>query len=165
LEITDDIKAKSKLGYLPSRYIGFAHSGLFDKLARHPYTIDTYKYFPQPQSVALLNQALGTAGLPIQDYYSVLQYGDITFIRVTDASEMTANEARVFPIDVDDMFEMHFAPTRSAADMSQNSVAEAMYYREQKVDDIDQPHVKMVAETNYLAVLKRPEFLVRVVIG
>lgn len=162
-EATDHIKANAKNGQIPSRFVAIAHSGFFDKLERHPYTIDSFKYFAQSQSVEVLNQALGTQGLPIQDYYTVLRMGDVTFVRVTDTSEMVQDEVRIFPIDVDDLFEVHFAPTKST--FTPNALAQSIYYREQAVDDIDQPQIRMVAESNYLPVLRYPALLVKGVIG
>jgi hypothetical protein len=157
-EAIDHIKDVYRGGTIPSRFICLAERTLFDALERHPYTVDSYKYFAQVQSTAILNQGLGTGGLGLNAYYKTLEFGGVTFIRV-DTNEMTLGEGRLFPVDIPDLFEVHFAPAKDHFS-TVNTVAESMYYWEDVVPD---KRIGMTVETNFLAVLKWPEVVVKVV--
>jgi len=156
-QISDHVKDTFRGGYIPNRFIGLAHRDWFDALERHPYTVDSYKYIAQDQSVEILNQILGTQGLPLDTRYRVLEMGGITWVRV-DSEEMTANEVRVFPVDVPDLFEVHFAPSKKKFSTIQQT-AQEMYYFEKLVDD---ELITMEVETNFLPVLRWPDAIVRV---
>lgn len=157
-EAIDYIKDTYRGGTIPSRLICLAERTLFDSLERHPYTVDSYKYFPQMQSTEILNQGLGTGGLGLSGYYKTLEFGGVTFIRVDD-NEMTVGEGRLFPVDIDDLFEVHFAPAKDHFS-TVNTTAQSMYYWEDIVED---KRIGMTVETNFIGVLKWPEVVVRVV--
>jgi len=157
-EAIDHIKDTYRGGTIPSRFICLAERTLFDSLERHPYTVDSYKYFPQMQSTEILNQGLRTGGLGLGGYYKTLEFGGVTFIRVDD-NEMTVGEGRLFPVDIDDLFEVHFAPAKDHFS-TVNTTAQSMYYWEDIVED---KRIGMTVETNFIGVLKWPEVVVRIV--
>lgn len=156
--IIDDIVNNFEGGYTPSRYVGIADPVFFDKLANHPYVLDAVKYFQQDQSVELLTKKLGTNGYNLDTVYQVLDFGGITWIRAA-AGEMTAGEARVFPVDVPDLFKIFFAPSEENFDVV-NQTAEQLYYFEYIGDRNNNIEMKM--ESNFLPATMWPKSIVRV---
>lgn len=156
-ELRDNIQNGFKGGYTPSNILVIADPAWFDKLARHPYTIDTYKYFPQSQSVAILNGKLGTAGLNLNAAYQVLDFGGITIVRAR-TGEMTAGEARAFPLDVPEMFKMFFAPSAENFEVS-DAMAQSMYYFEYLSGRNDLYTLKF--ESNFLPATMQPLMIQR----
>jgi hypothetical protein len=154
----DDVKDKFKGGFTPNKFVLLAERTLFDAIERHPYTVDSYKYFAQMQSAAVLNQGLSTGGLGLDNRYRVLEYGGVTIIRV-DSNEMTVGEGRLIAVDVPDLLEVHFAPAKDHFS-TVNTTAQSMYYWEDIVPD---KRIGMTVETNFIPVLKWPECVVRVI--
>lgn len=156
--IIDDIVNNFEGGFTPSRFVGIADPAFFDKLANHAYVLDAVKYFQQDQSVDLLTKKLGTNGYNLDAVYQVLDFGGITWIRAA-SGEMTANEARVFPTDVPDLFKLFFAPSEENFSVV-NDIAEQLYYFEYIGDRNNNIEMKM--ESNFLPATMWPKAIVRV---
>lgn len=156
-EAIDAVVDNFRGGYIPTRFVCLAERTLFDSLARHPYTVDSYKYIEQNQSVAILNQKLATGGMNLDDRYTTLEMGGVTFIRV-DSNEMTVGEGRLFPVDIPDLFKVFFAPSEKNFAVV-DSIAQSAYYWEETTEK----EVHMEVESNFLPVLMWPKAVVRIV--
>jgi Phage major capsid protein E len=145
-------------GFVPSRFVGLCDRGFFDDLEGHAFVRDAVKYFEQDQSVEILTGRLGTKGYNLDARYQALNYGGVTWICAA-AGEITANEARVFPVDVPDMFVQFFAPSEENFDIVNDEALEAYYfeYMSERRDRVDIHY-----ETNVLWATLWPKALVKV---
>lgn len=154
----DDIQNNFRGGFVPTRFLCLASPTFFDKLERHAVIVDSYKYIAQTQSTEILNQRLGNGGVSgLTQQYQTLDIGGVTFVRL-NASEMTANEARLFPLDVPDLFKIFFAPSEENFSTI-DSTAEQLYYFEYLNDRMNE--YSMIFESNFLPATMWPKAIVR----
>jgi hypothetical protein len=156
--ITRNIQDNFQGGFVPSRFVGLCDRAFFDALEGHAFVRDAVKHFEQDQSVEILTQRLGTKGYNLDARYEVLNFGGVTWICAANG-EITANEARVFPVDVPDMFVKFFAPSEENFDIVNQEALEAYYfeYMSTRRDRVDIHY-----ETNVLCATMWPKALVRV---
>lgn len=161
--IIRDIQDNFKGGFTPSRFIGLCDRGFFDKLERHAYVVDAMKYTVGAdfQAIEILTKRLGTQGYNLDAQYEVLDFGGVIWICCA-AGEITANEARVFPTDIPEMFKVFFAPSEENFDIVNDEALEAYYfeYMSERRDRVDIHY-----ETNCLFAVMWPKALVRVTIA
>jgi len=144
-------------GFTPNNFLGIADRGFFDLLEGHPYVIDGMKQVINGQSLDVVLGRLGYGNLSLDGRYEVLEFGGITWVCAA-AGEMTANEARVFPLDVPDMFKVFFAPSIENFD-TVNATAEQVYYYEYMSDRKDL--VEIHHESNFLFATLWPSAIIR----
>lgn len=160
--IIRDIQDNFKGGYIPNRFVGLCDRAFFDKLERHAYVVDAMKFTVGAdfQSIDILTKRLGTQGYNLSAQYEVLDFGGVIWICCA-AGEITANEARVFPTDVPDLFKMFFAPSEENFDIVNSEALDAYYfeYMSERRDRVD-----IHFETNVLFAVLWPKALVRVTI-
>lgn len=159
--IQDNIKD----GSIPGTLVAVCSVGYFEKLRSHPYVTDAVKY----QNVAGLSEKILLGRLNADAYnldkrFRVLYFGDILWIcyRGTGmTAQIDANEARVFPIDVPEMFKTYFAPAETFSAI--NKTAQEAYLAS-RVDDWD-TQIEYHSESNFINVVRNPEALVRLFIA
>lgn len=156
--VTRNIQDNFKGGFVPSRFVGLCDRAFFDALEGHAFVRDAVKHFEQDQSVEILTGRLGTKGYNLDARYEALNFGGVTWICVA-SGEITANEARVFPVDVPDMFVEFFAPSEENFDILNQEALEAYYfeYMSERRDRVDIHY-----ETNVLCATMWPKALVKV---
>jgi len=151
------IQDNLKNGSVAGRFVAICGSTFFSKLVSHPYVKEAGKYVSLAgQSEAILGGRLSAAGMDSR--YRAFQFGGVLWLE--NRAQMTATEARVFPIDVEGMFVTFVAPSESKFS-TVNTTANEIYYFEKLVDDV-QEQFQIVAETNVLHACMYPQAIVKV---
>lgn len=155
----DDIASNFKGGYVPSRFLCFLEAGAFDALEAHPLVMDNAKAILDFQSIQILTGLLGTAAPSgaSRNQYRALNYAGTLFIRVTE-NEVTADQGRLFPVDVPNMFKICYAPSELTFD-TVNSTALEQYYWEKAASDRTQ--IQYIYESNFACITPYPKAIVR----
>ncbi len=155
----DDIAANFKGGYVPSRYVAFTNKAVFDALEAHPLVMDNAKNILDFQSIQILTGLLGTAAPSgaSRNQYRAIDYAGVLWIRVSD-TEIPANQVRLFPIDVPNMFKISYAPSELTFD-TVNTTALEQYYWEKVASDRTQ--IQYIYESNFAAITPYPKSIVR----
>ncbi len=156
-EVIRKIQDTFQGGFIPNNFLGIADRGFFDLLEAHPYVVDGNKAIINGQSLDVVLGRLGFGGLSLDGRYEVVDFGGITWICAA-AGEMTANEARVFPTDVPDLFKVFFAPSIENFDVA-NATAEQVYYYEYMSDRRDL--VEIHHESNFLFATLWPASIIK----
>lgn len=135
------------------RIICLCSPEFFTALVHHPLVELAYTYYGSQQEP--LRRRLGAGG---QDsVYRVFEHKGMTFIEDISGN-IPAKEARLVPMGIDSMFQLHFAPADDLAEANTPAQELYMWYkhsaylREEKVE----------SETSMLAVNTRPELVVKV---
>lgn len=158
--IIDNIVDNFKGGTIPSSYLGLAGRNLFDALRNHPYVLNTSTiYKDDRQSIEVLIGILGTDGVDLNARYQVLDFGSVVWVRVDSTQEIAADEARVFPTDLPDLFKVFFAPSDLTFDTI-NQPAQAEYYFEKA--ESDRTAINFSYESNFLVGTLWPKAIVKV---
>lgn len=159
LAALDDIVANFKGGFEPTQFVAFANKAVFDALEAHPYVIDVAKNGGITESVDILSGLLGTAAPTgaSRQLYRTLDFAGVKWIRVSD-TEIPANEVRLFPIDVPNMFKILYAPSELTFD-TVNSTALEQYYFENVASD--RTSIKYIYETNFACITHWPKAIVK----
>ena len=147
----DNIVDNFKGGFVPSTFLALAGRTFFDALASHPFVLENARtYQAEQQSIAVLTGILGTqvpAGANLNKRYQVLDFGGVIWVRVSSTTEIAADEARLFPTDLPDLFKIFFAPSDLTFDTI-NSPAQEDYYFEKM--EADRTAINFIYETNFL---------------
>lgn len=129
--------------------VALVGSDWFDGLTNHLLVKDAYSFYNSDQEP--LRRRLGDNSIN-----RIFKTKGVTYIE--DISGYIADgEAYIFPMGIEDMFELHFAPadTAQAANTTAQEIylmyKESEYFREQKVE----------SETSVIGVNKRPELVVK----
>jgi len=155
----DNIVDNFKGGFVPSRFVAFAGRAFFDALAGHPFVLENARiYSSEMQSVEVLTGILGTQGYNLNARYQVLDFGGVIWIRVSSTTEIAADEARLFPTDLPDLFKIFFAPSDLTFDTI-NSPAQEEYYFEKM--ESDRTALNFSYETNFLVATLWPKAIVK----
>lgn len=152
------IQDNFKGGFVPNNFLGICSREVFDALEGHPYVVDGNKLVNNAQSLDVVLGRLGYGGLALDGRYEMLDFGGIVWICAA-AGEMTTNEARVFPVDVPDMFKVFFAPSIENFD-TVNATAQEVYYYEYMSDRKDS--VEIHHESNFLFATLWPSAIIKV---
>ena len=124
----------------------------FSALVHHPLVELAYTYYSSSQEP--LRRRLGAGGE--QSIYRVFEHKGMTFIEDISGN-IPDGEARLMPMGIDQMFQLHFAPADTLEDANTPAQELYMWYkhsaylREQKIE----------SETSMLAVNTRPELVVK----
>lgn len=156
----DNIVDNFKGGFEPSQFVAFIGRTAFDALAGHPFVIENSRVLSDMQSLEILTGILGTSaptGVNLGKRYQVLDFGGVIWIRVA-GSELNANEYRMFPTDIPDMFKIFTAPSDMTFD-SIDQPAQLEYYWEKM--EADRTGLTMVYETNFLCGTLWPKALIK----
>lgn len=149
-----------KNGGVAGQFVAICGSTFFSKLVSHPYVKDSGKYINFAQSEDLLTGRLGNGGTGLDSRYRAFRFGGVLWLE--NRAQMTATEARLFPIDVEGMFVTFVAPSERKFG-TVNTPANEIYYFEKLVDEI-QEQFQIVAETNMLHACMYPQAIVKVTI-
>lgn len=155
--ITDNFKG----GFVPTRFVRLCGRDHFDAIATHAYTIDVAKAIVDSLSIEQLRGRLGVAvpdGTSNRDTYQVLEMFGVTFIRC-NPNEIPTDEARMFPVDIPDMFKVLYAPSDLTFD-TVNQPAQDMYYFEKA--EADRTAINMTYETNFACITLWPKAIIKV---
>lgn len=155
--IQDNLNA----GVVPGQFYAVCGSTFFSKLVSHPYVKDSGKYINFTQSEEILMGRLGAGSVGLDNRYRAFSFGGVVWIE--NRAQMTATEARVFPIDVPNMFVTYFAPSEQKF-ATVNTLAQPIYYFEKLLDD-GQERFHIHTESNFLNACLYPQALVRVTIA
>lgn len=155
------IQDNVKNGGVPGRFLAIAGSTFFQKLVGHPYVKETAKWVEIGGDRAdILAGRLGNR-LGLDSRYRALDFGGIYWVQ--DRKFMTATEARVFPLDVPNMFLTYFAPHELTFGV-QGTAAQQIYYFEKLIDDLPQ-EIKIHVESNFMNAVMYPDAIIRVTIA
>lgn len=156
----DNIVDNFKGGFVPSRFVAFAGRNLFDALANHPFVLENARIYASDQwSVEVLTGILGTEGYNLNARYQVIDFGGVIWIRTSDiVKEIAADEARIFPTDLPDLFKIFFSPSDLTFD-TVNSPAQEEYYFEKM--ESDRTALNFTYETNFLVATLWPKAIVK----
>jgi hypothetical protein len=163
-QIWANVQDNAKNGEIPGTLVAICSAGFFEKLRTNPYIVDVVKYQQYDQSQKILLGRLTADQYKLDARYRTLYFGDILWISYRGTGmtkQIDANEARIFPIDVDGMFKTYYAPAETF--QSINKTAQEAYFA-QKVDDWD-TEIEIRSESNFINVLRNPESLIRVSIA
>lgn len=155
--ITDNFKG----GFVPTRFLRLCGRDHFDAIATHPYTVDVAKAVVGSVSVELLKGKLGLAvdeSTSNRDTYQTLEMFGVTFIRC-NPNEIPTDEARMFPVDIPEMFKVLYAPSDLTFDTI-NSPAQEMYYFEKA--EADRTAINMTYEQNFACITLWPKAIIKV---
>lgn len=156
----DNIVDNFKGGAEPTQFVAFIGRTAFDALAGHPFVIENSRVLSDMQSIEILTGILGTSaptGVNLGARYQVLDFGGVIWIRVS-GSELAADQYRMFPMDVPDMFKIFTAPSDMTFD-SIDQPAQLEYYWEKM--EGDRTGLSMVYETNFLCATLWPKALIK----
>lgn len=147
-------------GFVPTRFVRLCGRDHFDAIATHPYTIDVAKAVVNDTAVEILQGKLSLAvgeGTSNRDTYQTIEMFGVVFIRMSPA-EMPVDEARMFPVDVPDMFQIHYAPSQLTFD-TVNSPAQEVYYFEKA--EADRTAINFVYESNFACTSLWPKAIIK----
>lgn len=155
----DNIVDNFKGGFVPSRFVAFAGRAFFDALKSHPFVLENSRiYKDEMQSVEVLTGILGTQGYNLNARYQVLDFGGVIWIRVSSTTEIAADEARLFPTDLPDLFKMFFAPSDLTFDTVTSPAQEEYYFEKMEPD---RTALNFSYETNFLVATLWPKAIVK----
>lgn len=160
-EIIASIQDNIKNGSVPGRFMAICGSTFFAALVKHPYVKEAAKWveFGGQREDVLVGRLGNNLGLDAR--YRALDFGGIYWVQ--DRKFMTAAEARVFPLDVPEMFITYFAPHELTFGV-QGQAAQQIYYFEKLIDDLPQ-EIKIHVESNFMNACMYPQAIVRVTIA
>ena len=134
------------------RIVALCSPEFFSAITHHPLVELAYTYYGSAQEP--LRRRLGAGG---QDsVYRVFEHKGITFIEDISGN-IPKKEARILPMGIDQMFQLHFAPADDVNEANTPAQELYMWYkhsaylREEKIE----------SETSMLAVNTRPELVVK----
>lgn len=127
--------------------IGIVGSGWFNGFTKHPLVKEAYSQYSSSQEP--LRDRLGG-----DNYRRTFTHQGITYIEEPDVSVVARDKGYILPLGVDDMFQLHYAPSDTIADA--NEIAQEAYLW------VEEFRRKVVAESEVAvtAICTRPELIV-----
>jgi len=153
--IQDNLQA----GVIASGIVCICSPTFFNQLISHPYVKQSFLYWEQTQSAAVLSGRLEANVFGLDERYRTFRYNNITFIEELAAfPQIASGEGRAFPTNIPNMFGTYYAPARRLKTV--NTPAQELYWFEFLNEKDD--YIEIEYETNFANVLLYPQAIVRV---
>lgn len=144
--VRQHITAQAKDNASSYKVVALCGSGFFNSLTNHPTVQGAFDAYPSAQE-PLRNRLGGDTVGQIFEYKGVTYIEDIS-------GEIARGDAYFLPLGIQDMFQLHYAPADTMADV--NSVAREAYIWLEET----RRTAKVESETSFVAVNTRPELVV-----
>lgn len=152
-----DMQGAAKEGDAITGFAVLCSRGLFEKLIGNPYINEVYSTAQLPGRQSLLVGRL-PAALGLDARFRSFEYGGILFVEypavIKGQAVIPANKGVAIPLGTE-LGRMHFAPANKLNMV--NTVSQASYLWE-KMDE-EQTKIELKSETNFAAVLDRPDLV------
>lgn len=136
------------------RVVAICGETWFSNFIGHSTVVEAYKYFPDKDQ-DLLRKRLGMTSE--DDSVRVFKYNGVTYIEDLSGN-IPAEEARILPMDVPNMFRMYMSPADDLPESAgETGLPLYLWYKENKFDR----QYKVESECSFLCVNTRPELCIK----